>query len=156
MAGDMFAGAMLDLYPHHLEGTIAAIRLAGVDNEIGLEYQPFTDGILSGRKFDVIIPEQPPGHDHVHWSSLKRRLEQSELPAAVRSRAIAIFTELAIAEATVHQKSVEEVSFHEVGAWDSIADIVAAAHLIEAQVPSTWSIGAIPIGNGRVNTQHGL
>ena len=34
MAGDMFAGAMLDLYPHHLEGTIAAIRLAGVDNEI--------------------------------------------------------------------------------------------------------------------------
>ena len=156
MAGDMFVGAMLDLYPQHIDGTISAIRQAGVDDAIGLAHRAFTDGILSGGKFFVDIPEKPPGHDHVHWSTLRKSLQQCDLPSAVRERAIAIFSELADAEARVHQKSVDEVAFHEVGAWDSIADIVAAAYLIEAQDASSWSIGAIPIGNGRVKTQHGL
>jgi uncharacterized protein (DUF111 family) len=51
--------------------------------------------------------------------------------------------------------SVEEVAFHEVGNWDSIADIVAAATLIDALSPASWSVGSLPVGHGRVRTAHG-
>ena len=47
------------------------------------------------------------------------------------------------------------MAFHEVGAWDSIADIVAAAHLIAALDAAAWSVSALPLGSGRVRTQHG-
>ena len=86
---------------------------------------------------------------------MKTRLADCALPPPVRARTIDIFTHLAEAEARVHGKPIEAVAFHEVGAWDSIADIVAAAFLIESLGPCSWSIGALPIGRGRVATEHG-
>jgi uncharacterized protein (DUF111 family) len=62
---------------------------------------------------------------------------------------------LAEAEAKVHGKTVDTVSFHELGEWDSIADIVGAAYLIDA-VASTWSVSSLPLGRGRVKTAHGM
>ena len=156
IAGDMFAGAMLDLRPDLSEKVVAAIRDAGLEPAVGIEVKPFTDGILSGHKFDVLLPEPAAHHHHVHWAKLRESLGNSRLAENTRDRAIAIFQGLAEAEAQVHNKSVEDVTFHEVGAWDSIADIVAAAFLIEEQGPSTWSIGKIPLGSGRVKTEHGL
>ena len=55
----------------------------------------------------------------------------------------------------MHGIPVEAVAFHEVGAFDSIADIVAAAHLIAALEARSWSVSALPLGSGRVRTQHG-
>ena len=78
------------------------------------------------------------------------------LDPAVRRRALAIFSLLAEAEARVHGCAVEDVLFHEVGAWDSIADIVSAAFLIEESAATNWTVGAIPLGAGRVHTAHGL
>ncbi len=69
--------------------------------------------------------------------------------------ALGIFRHLAEAEARVHGIGVEEVAFHEVGAWDSIADIVAVAHIAAAVDASAWSVSALPLGGGRVRTQHG-
>lgn len=77
------------------------------------------------------------------------------LAAAVGDRALAIFGLLAEAEAGVHGVPVEEATFHEVGAWDSIADIVAAAFLIEAIGADRWSVGPLPQGSGRVRCAHG-
>ncbi len=74
----------------------------------------------------------------------------------MRDHAISIFTHLAEAEAGVHGIPIVDVAFHEVGAWDSIADIVAAASLIVATGATSWSIGALPLGSGRVATAHGL
>ena len=71
-------------------------------------------------------------HHHTHWRDLRAMLESSKLPEEVKRIAVAIFQELAQAEAAVHGKEVDDVAFHEVGNWDSIADIVAAATLIEA------------------------
>lgn len=155
----MFAGAMLDLCPEMAEGTLRAIRDAGLEPSVAVDVNPFTDGILSGHKFDVQIPASPEHHHHhhhVHWSKLRESLGNSRLDKTTCERAIAIFEGLAEAEARVHDKSIDDVTFHEVGAWDSIADIVAAAFLIEQQGPCTWSIGKIPIGSGRVKTDHGL
>ncbi|MCP5198839.1 MAG: LarC family nickel insertion protein [Gammaproteobacteria bacterium] len=101
-------------------------------------------------------PAHAHDHGHVHWAALRERLATAPLAAPVRERAIAIFAGLAEAEARVHGKPVEAVSFHEVGAWDSIADIVAAAWLIEALGATSWSVGPLPLGSGRVRTAHGL
>jgi uncharacterized protein (DUF111 family) len=63
---------------------------------------------------------------------------------------------LAEAEARVHGTIPDHVSFHEVGAWDSIADIVAAAWLIKTIGATRWTVGALPLGSGRVRSAHGL
>jgi len=78
-----------------------------------------------------------------------------DLTEKVTARAVAIFTILAEAEAAVHGVSVDEVEFHEVGALDSIADIVGAAWIIEALAPASWSVGALPLGSGSVHSAHG-
>lgn len=191
IAGDMFVAALLDLRPELAPATIAALRSAGLGDDVRLAFVPFSDGILNGSRFDVsklsrvwrrngkagradqdrhAHEEKPIGmpelanqyvhrsatrHSHTRWRDIRKRLEECSLEAPVRLRAIEIFTLLAEAEARVHQKTIDEVSFHEVGAWDSIADIVAAAFLIESLMPCDWSIGPIPIGSGRVSTAHG-
>jgi uncharacterized protein (TIGR00299 family) protein len=93
----------------------------------------------------------PPGH----FRDIRASLAAAPLRAAVRERAIAIFTELAEAEAAVHGVPVDEVHFHELADWDSVADIVGAAWLIEALAPASWSVGALPVGSGRIRTRHG-
>ncbi len=97
-----------------------------------------------------------PGHGHMPFSRVKDNLRTSSLDAVVRDRAIAIFHVLAVAEARVHGVNVDDVTFHEVGAWDSIADIVAAAFLISSLDTATWSCGPLPLGSGRINTAHGI
>jgi uncharacterized protein (TIGR00299 family) protein len=98
----------------------------------------------------------PHDHGHVRWADLRARLAGVPLAQPVRERAVAIFAGLAAAEARVHGKPIDAVSFHEVGAWDSIADIVAAAWLIEEIGATSWSVGPLPLGSGRVRTAHGL
>lgn len=94
-------------------------------------------------------------HHHTHWGNLRSSLQASRLPDGVKAHVLGIFEKLAVAEARVHGKSVESVAFHEVGNWDSIADIVGAATLIDALAPQSWSVGSLPVGRGLVRTEHG-
>ena len=99
-------------------------------------------------------------HDHEHghrpFSQIRSHLHASPLDGGVRDHALAIFTALAEAEAQVHGATTDTVSFHELGEWDSIADIVAAAAIIHALGPATWSVGPLPLGEGFVKSAHGL
>ena len=97
------------------------------------------------------------GHDHPHrrFADIRAWLGESGLAGPVAERATAIFTVLAEAEAEVHGIPVEDVTFHEVGAWDSIADVVCAAWLIDSLEPATWSSAPLPLGGGLVRTAHG-
>lgn len=175
IAGDMFVAALLDLAPQCAGGAIAATRAAGLEPAVTVAHEPFDDGVLTGSRFVVTLPGTSdelrpvtpravpmlrPGtqehHAHVRWAELRARLAAAPLAAAVRERAIGIFTGLAEAEARVHGKALADVTFHEVGAWDSIADIVAAAWLIEELDVESWSVGPLPVGSGRVRTAHGL
>jgi uncharacterized protein (TIGR00299 family) protein len=79
----------------------------------------------------------------------------AKIPRATAERAVDIFEHLAKAEGQVHGIQPEAVTFHELGAADSIADIVAAASLIEAVASATWSVGPLPLGGGIVRTAHG-
>lgn len=156
LAGDMFIAALVDAWPEiesELRHVIAVLPLPA---DLRPEVINFTDRALSGRQFRVVIP----AHDHhppaVRWWEIRHLLGNAALPSAVVERAQSIFALLAGAEAQVHGVPEDDVSFHEVGAWDSIVDIVAAAHLIEALGATEWSCGSLPLGSGRVPTAHGL
>jgi uncharacterized protein (TIGR00299 family) protein len=97
-----------------------------------------------------------PLQDHVSWNKIRSELAGSKLEPEVQRHAIAIFTLLADAEARVHGIPQDDIAFHEVGAWDSIADIVGAAHLIAALGVTSWTVGAVPLGAGRIHTAHGI
>ncbi len=94
-------------------------------------------------------------HDETSFRLIVERLREAALAPNVLDRSLSIFRLLAEAEARVHGVAVDAVSFHEVGAWDSIADIVGAAYLIEQLAIESWSLSSIPLGSGRVRTAHG-
>ena len=100
--------------------------------------------------------DEPRHHGHRAWSSIRTLVEGSPLDARVRREAVAIFEGLAVAEGQVHGVAPEEVSFHEVGAVDSIVDIVAAAQIIALVDAEHWTASALPLGSGRVRTAHGI
>ncbi len=101
-------------------------------------------------------PDAGHHHHHVDWRLISDALSASALDPETIRHALGIFSLLAEAEARVHGKSVDDVQFHEVGAWDSIADIVAAGWLVQALGALRWTVGAIPLGNGRIRSAHGL
>lgn len=185
VAGDMFAAALLDAFPGHQAGVMASIAAAlpAVTCELVRHNDGILAGrrfIVARQGAEPVPPPRPihrhPAHDHDHqhdhqhdswhatepathghrhWSQIRAALQDSALEPMVCEHAVGIFARLAEAEARVHGIAVQDVAFHEVGAWDSIADIVAAAHLIAALGAEAWSVSALPLGSGRVRTQHG-
>ena len=155
IAGDMFAAAMLDYHRDWKARLAQAVCDSGLALELKVQALEHNDGILAGHKFRVRDPSHPESHRHSRWGDVRDQLAGCKLDTPVKERAIAIFRLLAEAEAEVHGSSVEEVTFHEVGAWDSIADIVSAAWLIERSGASSWSCSPLPVGRGRINSAHG-
>jgi uncharacterized protein (TIGR00299 family) protein len=157
VAGDMFIAAVLDAFPDLAGGMVASIRAAGLPPALDIHLATRRDHALTGRRFSIDEPGETPAgayHRHRTFRDLRQALQTSALPGAVCSGAVAMFTLLAEAEGRVHGTAVDDVSFHELGAWDSIADIVGAAHLIDA-LQASWSVGPLPRGGGRVATAHG-
>lgn len=105
----------------------------------------------------VHVHDHAPDRDHGHrpFAQIRAALQTAPLDPGVRDHALAIFTLLAEAEAQVHGATPDTVSFHELGEWDSIADIVAAAAIIHALRPATWSLSPLPLGSGFVKSAHG-
>ncbi|MDR2419234.1 MAG: nickel pincer cofactor biosynthesis protein LarC, partial [Treponema sp.] len=97
-------------------------------------------------------------HDHVHrsWKDIRTLIEQSGISAGAKQRALAIFTRLAEAEAHVHGKAVDDVAFHEVGALDSIIDIVGTAICLDLLKPDRITCGELELGGGMVKCAHGI
>jgi uncharacterized protein (TIGR00299 family) protein len=90
------------------------------------------------------------------YSSIRMLLDAAELPPSVRTTAQRIFRRLAEAEAHIHRKEVELVTFHEVGGTDSIVDIVGTAIALDLLGIERVFASAIPTGTGMVRTDHGL
>ncbi|MBE0531290.1 MAG: LarC family nickel insertion protein [Rhodospirillales bacterium] len=163
VAGDMFLAAMLDARPDLVGGTLKAIRAAGLPKGWTAEAVDHLADGLTGRRFYVVPPAHGVSHHHPHehhhhvaFRDIRAMFEKSALDSGVKARAIAIFRLLAEAEGAVHGQEPEDVHFHEVADWDSVADIVGAAFVIEALGGATWSVSALPLGGGRVKTAHGM
>ena len=154
LAGDMFLAALLDVWPEHRDGLVEALRAAGLPSSVSVAVEDHRDHALTGKRFRIegSADTRPAGA----YAAIVDRLRASALGPAVLDRALAIFALLAEAEAGIHGLPVDDVCFHELAGWDSIADIVGAAYLIEALSPATWSVAPLPLGRGRVETAHGL
>ena len=96
-------------------------------------------------------------HDHEHrpFSEIKRLLVSSQLKPRVKSRALAIFTRLAIAEAAVHGTTPDEVAFHEVGSLDAIVDVVGVCAAMELLDIDDVQCAPLPMARGWVDCAHG-
>lgn len=156
VAGDMFIAATLDAFPELRDGMLAAIAAAGLPPDIALSLDDHRDHALTGARFrvDEGAHRGAEQHRHTAFREIRERLQRAALDPVTRDHAIAIFTLLAEVEGEVHGKPAEEVSFHELGEWDSIADIVGAAFLI-GRLDARWSVGPLPQGRGGVKTAHG-
>lgn len=158
ISGDMFAAALLDIRPDLWPPCERAIAALGLPDGARASLTPHRDGVLTGSRFIVDGPASTwpdNGDHHMHWPEIRTRIASAPLDDGARAAALGIFSVLAEAEAVVHGIDVDQVAFHEVGAFDSIADILAAAALVSAFGPCRWSIGPIPRGRGLVETRHG-
>ena len=154
LAGDMFLGATLDAWPELADGAFAAMRAAGLPGDWQVRHIEHRDGALAGSRVAI---DPPPGSEHAPhgmYVEIRERIAQAPLEPGVRERTLAILGHLAEAEAKVHGRPIESVHFHELADWDSIADIVGAAFVIDA-LGASWSTSPLPIGRGRISSSHG-
>lgn len=108
---------------------------------------------IGATKFHVDIQEARP---HRHLSHIVKLIEKAELSIRAQRDAIAIFQKLGEAESQVHRVPIEKVHFHEVGAADSIADIVGTAVALDLLEVSTVVCSPLNVGSGTVKTEHGI
>ena len=154
ISGDMAMGVLLDAFPALESGLRADLAACGVLAHVDIDISTTKVMGLVARHISVsVASDAPPTH---HWRDIRAFIETSACPAPVRDRAIAIFTLLAEAEAVCHGVPVDDVHFHEIADWDSLADIVGIASLIERSGIRSWSCSDLPRGNGTVSTAHGL
>jgi hypothetical protein len=153
IAGDMFAAALLDAFPELFAELDAALAATAIVRLATIHIEPHGDHAMTGSRFEVQTTDE--AHPHRSFSEIRTFLHDLALDSGVRDRSIAIFGLLAEAEGRVHGVAPDAVTFHEVGAWDSITDVVTAAWLIEALRPTGWSCDALPLGSGRVESAHG-
>lgn len=155
ISGDMAVGALLD---------------AGADEKVLLEglKQLKADGYrisiekklkngISGTDFSVLLEDQH-NHEHVHrnMGDIERIINDSGLNERVRKLSIRMFRLVAEAEGRIHGKPAEEVHFHEVGAIDSIIDIVGTAICIDNLAADRIVFSSLPLSKGFVKCQHGV
>jgi uncharacterized protein (TIGR00299 family) protein len=103
-----------------------------------------------------IVVDDHHGHEHVRHADIAARLRGAGLDPAVLARALDIFRRLAEAEAALHGVAADDVEFHEVGAIDSIADVVGAAVGLTWLAPAAVTASPVALGHGTVKVAHGL
>lgn len=154
LSGDMFIASMLDAFTHLTEAVHNDLQAAGILDHVSIEQSStLANGVAATSvKFTPTKSNPRPTH---HYKHIKARLEKSQLSRPVLKRTLAIFDLLAAAEATVHGVQIDDVHFHEIADWDSQADIVSAASIIEQTQATSWSCSTLPMGGGSVQTEHG-
>jgi uncharacterized protein (TIGR00299 family) protein len=153
VSGDMTLGAFISsgVPLDALRGEISKLRLSGVE----LEASHIVRNGITAVKLDVVISADDKKHRHL--KDILKLIDGSGLSDRVKRDALKIFTEVGRAEAKVHNTTIEKVHFHEVGALDSIVDIVGAAVCLElAGIGSVYS-SPVRLGSGGVvQTDHGM
>jgi len=152
ISGDMFLAALIDagVSIDWLREQIACLDL---DEAVDLRVETTQKGPLRASLVSVDVQES---HHHRHWGDIEALIGNSRLEDAVKTTALNIFRVVAKAEGKVHGIPAEQVHFHEVGALDSIADIVGAAAGLRALGIERLYASPLPYGSGQVKTQHGL
>ena len=163
ISGDMSVGALLDLGASRekLDEILSSMNL---DNEFKYNITKKSINGIMATDFDVILPEHhhhehnhecAHHHEHRNLDDVNAIIDKSSAPERAKNLAKKIFKIVAEAEAKVHGREIKDVHFHEVGAIDSIVDIVSFAVLFDDLAPEKVYISTLTDGQGFVMCQHG-
>lgn len=176
ISGDMTVAALLDLgaTEENLRAELAKLPVDGYDIQIK---KVMKSGLLVS-DFDVIQRDEVPAHTHTHehgdseahvhthdhmhphvhrsWADIEKMLQESDLKPRVKALSLQMFRTVAEAEAKVHGHPVDEVHFHEVGAVDSIVDIVGTAACLDELNVDKVVVSELTEGCGHIRCQHGV
>ncbi|HEU5347683.1 MAG TPA: nickel pincer cofactor biosynthesis protein LarC [Ktedonobacterales bacterium] len=152
ISGDMLLGALVDagLNLDTLRARLAHLPLSGYS----LEATSANEHGISGTRLHVRLDENMP-HAHRRLADIIALLDAAQLPERAHERALTVFRQLAEAEGAIHGMAPEEVTFHEVGAVDSIVDIVGAALALDLLDIEDVYCSELPLTSGRVRSAHG-
>jgi len=149
-SGDMFVAALLDL------GLPLETLKSGLKKIPSLKFRLAVSTkklhAIRATRFQVLTGKKEPERT---WAEIRRLIDGSSLEPAVKERAIEIFARLAAAEGKIHGVKTEKVHFHEVGATDSIVDIISAAIGIHDLKIDSFYFSRIPLGRGVTRSRHG-
>ncbi|RGD91084.1 LarC family nickel insertion protein [Clostridiaceae bacterium AM27-36LB] len=161
ISGDMTVAALLDLgaTEEHLREELRKLPVDGYE----IQVKKVVKSGLQVSDFDVILEHEAPAHthDHMHthvhrsWADIEKMLLESDLKPRVKALSLQMFRTVAEAEAHVHGRSIAEVHFHEVGAVDSIVDIVGTAACLDELNVDKVLVSELTEGCGHVHCQHG-
>lgn len=160
LSGDKFLGALIDLgLPiDTLNSELKKLLLNGYR----LEVKSVEKGVISCTKVNVIdertelaLGHTSNAHPNRHYADIKQMIEESDLSSRVKEWSLAIFLNLAKAEAKIHGSDIDHVHFHEVGAIDAIVDIVGTCIGFDTFDIDTIYSSPIALGSGFVESEHG-
>jgi pyridinium-3,5-bisthiocarboxylic acid mononucleotide nickel chelatase len=150
ISGDMAVGALMDAGAPAGD-VLDALR--SLDTGARYEVEKTARRGITASKFRVHLEDAP--RKHRHLAHILAMIDAAPLGPRAKSNASAVFEKLGHAEAKVHGVPIEKVHFHEVGAADSIADIVGACVALDLMGVEEVHISAINVGSGTVETEHG-
>jgi uncharacterized protein (TIGR00299 family) protein len=150
ISGDMLVGALADAGADQgaIGGAIAALEIGA-----SVSFEKVKRRGIGATKFHVTVETQKA---HRHLSHIVKIIEKAHLPERAKTHALSVFQKLGEAEAEVHQVPIEKVHFHEVGAADSIADIVGACLAFHLLGVDRIVCSPVNVGSGTVKTEHGV
>jgi len=149
ISGDMFLGALIDCGAdfEYIKKELSKLNL-----DFEISHQRVRKGAISATK---VIIKEPRGHPLRNLKTVKEIIEKTSLPEEVKEKSLSIFTRLAEAEASVHQVDIEHVHFHEIGAVDTIVDIVGVLLGLKSLKVERIFSSPLPLGRGELETAHG-
>ncbi len=165
ISGDMAVASLLDLGASE-EKLAKALNSLSLENEFSYAIKKVAINAIMATDFDVVLPQHHHAHEHEHHGhkhhhehrnldDVSQIIDKAHTTDRAKALAKKIFAIVAEAEAHVHGKSLAEVHFHEVGAIDSIADIVSFAVLFDDLNPENVYFSTLHDGTGFVQCQHG-
>jgi pyridinium-3,5-bisthiocarboxylic acid mononucleotide nickel chelatase len=169
ISGDMVIGALIDAGgdPTHLVNELKKLTM---DDEYELSFTKVVKNGITSTKFDVLLTnkahshghehshdhEHHHGHNHRSYKHIVQLIKSAGLSERVETMALSIFERIGIAEGMIHGVALDDVHFHEVGAVDSIIDIVGTAILLDQLEIDTIKSSPIPVGSGKIHIDHGI
>lgn len=154
ISGDMSLAALVDAGAdvNYIEAELAKIKI----EPFSLSWKRVTKRGISALKMDVILdPTTMPKH-HRHYSEIVEAIMGAGFSARATALSLAIFEKIGLAEAKIHDIELGKVHFHEVGAIDSIVDVIGVALAIDSLAIDHVLSSPVPLGSGTVHCDHGL
>ena len=153
ISGDMLLGALIDLgvSEDSLRNELAKLSLS----DYSITTRRVIKQSITATKFDCHAEHESHHHTHRGFTEISKLITDSHLAESVKKRAISVFRRLGVVEARIHGVALEQIQFHEIGAVDSIIDIVGVCIALESLAVTEVQASPLPCGSGFVVTAHG-